>query len=371
MKYDKDKLKHTITKEQIYELLVDLGGEPMWQGEDIVSKTICHGGSSWKLYYYSNTQLFHCYTDCADSFDVFDLILRIMRTQGITKLSKKTGKEVQWELYDAIRFIVKYFKLDYLAEDESEEFHQSLEDWKILDGYEKNRETDKKAREITIYNDNILKYLPRPKIMPWLEEDITQQVIDYNNISFDPVNCGIVIPHYNWKNELIGIRERTLIFEEEKYGKYKPAYLNGQLYNHPLSFNLYNLNNSKQYISMYKMAIVFESEKSCLKYQSYFGIDNDISVAVCGFNLLNYQVELLINAGAREIVIALDKQFEEIGDDNWKRLTKNLYSIHSKYGAYVQISYIFDTENLLQFKSAPIDEGKDKFLYLFKERKMI
>ena len=81
MKYDKDKLKHTITKEQIYELLVDLGGEPMWQGEDIVSKTICHGGSSWKLYYYSNTQLFHCYTDCADSFDVFDLILRIMRTQ--------------------------------------------------------------------------------------------------------------------------------------------------------------------------------------------------------------------------------------------------------------------------------------------------
>ena len=258
-----------------------------------------------------------------------------------------------------------------MAEDESEEFHQSLEDWKILDSYEKNRETDKKAREITIYNDNILKYLPRPKIMPWLEENITQQVIDYNNISFDPVNCGIVIPHYNWKNELIGIRERTLIFEEEKYGKYKPAYLNGQLYNHPLSFNLYNLNNSKQYISMYKMAIVFESEKSCLKYQSYFGIDNDISVAVCGFNLLNYQVELLINAGAREIVIALDKQFEEIGDDNWKRLTKNLYSIHSKYGAYVQISYIFDTENLLQFKSAPIDEGKDKFLYLFKERKMI
>jgi len=52
--------------------------------------------------------------------------------------------------------------------------------------------------------------------------------------------------------------------------------------------NLYNLNNSKKNIELIKKAIIFESEKSCLKYQSYFGIDNDISVACCGSNISAY-----------------------------------------------------------------------------------
>ena len=38
---------------------------------------------------------------------------------------------------------------------------------------------------------------------------------------------------------------------------------------------------------------VGEGEKFCLMYQSYFGIENDITVAVCGSNLTNYQVQLL------------------------------------------------------------------------------
>ena len=53
-------------------------------------------------------------------------------------------------------------------------------------------------------------------------------------------NFFSIIPHYDINNNLIGIRERTLIKENEVYGKYRPAYLNGKLYNHPLSFSLYN-----------------------------------------------------------------------------------------------------------------------------------
>ena len=41
-------------------------------------------------------------------------------------------------------------------------------------------------------------------------------------ICYDPLNMGIVIPHYDIDNNLIGIRERTLIKEEEVFGKYKP-----------------------------------------------------------------------------------------------------------------------------------------------------
>ena len=35
---------------------------------------------------------------------------------------------------------------------------------------------------------------------------------------------------------------------------------------------------------------------------------------------------------------------------------------------YINISFIFDKHMLTQYKAAPIDEGKEKFLRLWKER---
>ena len=63
-----------------------------------------------------------------------------------------------------------------------------------------------------------------------------------------------------------------------------------------------------------KKAIVTEGEKSCFLYASYFGEDNDISVACCGSSLINYQVDLLLSLGVSEIIVAFDRQFKEIGD---------------------------------------------------------
>ena len=68
------------------------------------------------------------------------------------------------------------------------------------------------------------------------------------------------------------------------------------------------------------------------------------------------------------MIIAFDKQFKEIGDDEWKGWTKKLTQINNKYSSQVKISYLFDKNNLLKYKDSPIDEGKDIFLQLFKER---
>ena len=144
--------------------------------------------------------------------------------------------------------------------------------------------------------------------------------------------------------------------------------LNKKMYNHPLGFNLFNLNNSKENIKILKKVIIFEGEKSPLLYASYFGQENDITVACCGSSLSSYQVDLLMNLGVEEIIIAFDKQFKEIGDEEWKGWTKKLKQIHQKYGAKVQISYIFDKQNLLGYKDSPIDCGKEVFLKLYKER---
>ena len=192
--------------------------------------------------------------------------------------------------------------------------------------------------------------------------------ITNHNICYNPSSQAIVIPHYDENGFLIGIRERTLIKENETYGKYRPTYLNKQMYNHPLGFSLYNLNNSKNNIKILKKAIVFESEKSCLLYSSYFDIENDISVAVCGSNISNYQINLLTKLGVEEVIIAFDKQFKTKGDLEFNRWTKKLTDIDKKYRKYVKISFMFDKNDILQYKSSPIDEGKDKFIKLYEER---
>ena len=358
-KYNKDTLKENLSIEEVFDLVSELGGEPIMGNGIFTARTICHGGDSHKLYYYPNTHLFHCYTGCGDaSFDIYDLVLKVNKSAGIKNFS----------LPKAIVFVAKYF--GYTAETfDFEDNQDTIEDWKIINAFKRNKEKNQpQIVELKTYDNTILKYLPHPLIWPWYEEGISFDIMESRGICYDPIYEGVVIPHYDINENLIGIRERTLIKENEIYGKYKPARINGKMYNHPLGFNLYNLNNSKKAISIFKKAIVFEGEKSCLKYASYFGKESDISVACCGSNLINYQVKLLLSLGVKEIIIALDKQFQKIGDEEWQKWVIKLKTLYNKYGNYINISYMFDKNNLLQYKSSPIDEGKEKFIYLFKNR---
>lgn len=358
-KYNKDLIKESLSIEQVFDYVAELGGEPIMKGNMFISKTICHnhkGEGSYKLYYYDNTKLFKCYTDCGDIFDIFELTSKVKTLE--------TGQE--YTLYDSLILVASYFGFSPDVQNIS---RQELEDWKIFNNYERiSNINSSQIVELKEYDKNILLRLPHPIITPWEEEGISREVINLNNIAYDPVNEGIVIPHYDIDNKLIGIRERTLIKEEENNGKYKPAIINGIMYRHPLGFNLYNLNNSKNNISLIKKAIVFESEKSTLLYQSYFGKENDISCACCGSSLINYQVLLLLNLNVQEIIIGFDKQFKEIDDDEWKRWVKKLKSIYQKYSSFVQISFLFDKGTLLEYKQSPIDAGPEVFLELYKNR---
>lgn len=358
MKLSKDSLKERLSLDDIFNLLNELGAEPVMSENYITAITICHGGDSHKLYYYDNTHLFHCYTGCAEStFDIYELICKV----------KERELNTEWSLPRAVYYIASYF--GYSSDDFNDSEDLSLKDWTIFEKYDKINMVDtKQIVELKFYDEKILKYLPRPLIPSWEQEGISNDIIKSHGICYNPVSHGIVIPHYDKDNNLVGIRERTLIIENESTGKYKPAILNGVMYNHPLGFNLYNLNHSKDNIKIMKKAIVFESEKATLQYASYFGEDNDISVACCGSSLINYQVKLLLDLGVQEIIIGFDKQFKELGDDEFKRWTKKLTDIHKKYHNYASISFLFDKENLLGYKDSPTDKGKEVFLELFKRR---
>lgn len=360
--YDKQEIKDSLTLDNIFDILTEFGGEPEYTSFGILSSTICHnlpGEGSKKLYFYENSNLFNCYTGCGESFDIFELIIKIVSIQ----------KNVKYDLNDAVRWVAYKFGI-IGSEIVDENFHN--EEWKILANYDriKSIETKDYLVNLKAYDKSILNnFNYSVRIKPWEDDGISLEAIKAANVGFFPGGDQITIPHFDKNNNLIGIRGRTLCNEEaEKYGKYRPLIINKKQYNHPLGMNLYNLNNSKNNINILGKAIIFEGEKSCLLYQSYFGLENDISVACCGSNISVYQIQMLIEAGAKEIIIALDRQFQEIEDAEFKRLTKTLIKIHEKYKNYVLISLIFDKDKITDYKDSPIDKGKDIFLNLFNSR---
>ena len=360
--YNKHEVRKKLGIEQIFELLLEWGGDPAYTDFGIVSATICHnppGEGSRKLYYYSNTDLFHCFTGCANpSFDIFELVVKIASIQW--------GKE--YDLNDAVRYIAIRYGL--AGEEELED--DSLIDWKTFNAYDRVQSLEIKDyhAELKPYDDIILDRLNyNVKILPWLKEGITPEVMTHARIGYFPATAQITIPHFDKDGKFVGLRGRSLCQPDiDMYGKYRPMVINKQQYNHPLGMNLYNLNNSKEQIQIAHKAIIFEGEKSCLLYQSYFGIDNDISVACCGSSISAYQIQLLLDYNVKEIIIAFDRQFQEIGDDEFKHLTNNLTKINDRYKNYVDISIIFDKKMITVYKCSPIDCGKDTFLKLWRER---
>lgn len=355
MAYSKEDVKELIELEDVCTLLEYFSAEPELYSDYIISKTICHGGDSKKLYYYAESQLFMCYTKCDESFDIFELIQKVLDIGGLN---------------EAVYWAVNFFNLTYKLEDSSPK--DESEDWKIFNRYDKIDNTvfsPLKELEYKTYNPAILEFYPQPEILPWTKDGISKEVCDYMGIRYDPIEGNILIPHKNEYGDLIGIRQRTLVQENEKYGKYRPWKYGDQLYNHPLSFNLFGLDLAKENIKRAELAIVVEGEKSVLQYVSYFGIKNNLCVAVCGNKLSKYQFQLLQKYGAKEIVIGFDRDFEDNDEKGQEELEKKLQKIYDKYSSMANISFLYDAQrNKLGYKCSPTDAGKETFLYLFRNR---
>ncbi len=364
--FDKSEIRQALGLENIYDLLIEWGGDPEYTEFGILSSTICHnppGEGSRKLYFYENTGLFRCYTGCDSVFDIFELCSKVMKIQY----------DEEFDLNDSVLWVARRFGLSGMIKDD--DMGKTLEDWKILSNYSRIQEIELKDNKVVLkdYDDSILNRLNyNIKIIPWLNEGISQEIINKARIGFYPGADQITIPHYDINGRFIGLRGRTMCKDEaELYGKYRPMKINNQLYNHPLGMNLYGLNWSKNAIGIMKKAIIFESEKSVLKYATDFGWNNNISVACCGSNISSHQIQLLLDCGAQEIIVAFDRQFQEIGDAEFQHLKLNLLKIRTKFKNDVLISFIFDKNMITGYKQSPIDEGKEKFLQLYKERIVI
>ena len=334
-------LINQITTDDIIKIMGSLGVDVVRETSDfLIFPTICHNGSSNKLYYYKESKTFYCYSHCGN-MSLFDMIMRVKK----------------YEFKDAFKYVKTF------ASGGIHGFYKPYRKKSLEDIIVESLPVINKPFLFKMYSDNI-------KLMKeWSDEGITENALRKFNIRFDMEGNRMIIPHMNQDGQCVGIRVRNFNPKDIKRAKYMPLFYDDNCYSHPLGSNLYGLNISKDNIEKYKKCVVFESEKSCLKYESLYP-GNNISVAICGSNFSDQQKKMLLDLGVEEVVLSLDRQYKNENSEegiNWKsKIIKNLKGLKD----YCRCSFVWDNDQdrLLEYKASPIDQGKEIFEKLLKNR---
>lgn len=310
----------------------------------LIMPTVCHNASaeeaSWKLYYYKDTHLFYCYTEDGP-MSIFKFLQHFYDARGI--------------VYDWYNDVYNVIISCTPSQSVNTNYYKAIRD---------DYKARKARKELPVYPEGILDVFVKKYPIEWLQDNISKEAMDKYNIKYSISQNKIIIPHYNIKGELVGIRGRALnLYDIANFGKYMPVQIEGKWYSHPLSLNLYGLDKNWKNIKEDGIAFIFESEKSVLQCES-FEMKN-YAVASCGSNLNKFQIDLLIRyCSPKNIVVCYDNEELE-GEEKY---FQKLYKMCSKYKNYCNMSFIYDRENITGKKDSPSDNGEKIFLQLLKER---
>lgn len=345
-------MRESLTPEQIKEILEKYGVNYVHENQLYIQyPTCCHNieGGSHKLYYYKDSHIFKCYTECDAVFDIFELV------QKMEEL-----RDNECNLPQAIRIV----GLD--PSNNVEQNPDKVEEKEAIDYLNKiNQTTIPRMSYTGLQNDILSNFTFNEKYLePWIKEGISVEALQAFNIKYDVSNLIIIIPHRDKEGNVIGIRGRFM--SEYSNVKYMPITWNGVTLSHPLRGNLYGLYENRAVIEKSKTVILFESEKSVLKFSSFFGHENNFSVATCGNKVSNEQIQILQDLGVKQVILAFDKDYDNSADQ--MKVQAHYNDIAKRLGVYFTTSVMFDYGNLLGLKDAPIDRGRAVFEELFKYR---
>lgn len=313
---------NNFSNEEIIEILKFLGANEYQEYDNYIKfRTICHhenekeGG--YNLIYFKDSGSFYCFSRC-----------------GFISLKKLLNKK---GIYNYKEWLNKHnLKINFLSENKMKyepqcHIYKEKKDIPFL--------PEIKSQVLDIYTY----YYP----IEWKEDNITEEAMKEYNIKYSIVDNSIIIPHYDVENRLIGIRRRTLNPEEEINGKYKPIFVDGKSYAHPLGYNLYGLNKIIDNVNRKKKIIIAEGEKSALQSFSFFGKDDNIVCASCGSNLSIWQIKIILKyTHPEEIILAFDQGIS----------FNKKFNICNRYKNYCNFSFIDDSKGIfLKDKQSPFD----------------
>lgn len=350
--YTFKELRDQLSDGQIKDILAQFNVEPVNETENfIVFPTCCHNleGGSPKLFYYKNTKLFKCYTQCNEMFDIFTLLVKMyaLRDQEITlrqavSIAGLDNSDVPDVNKSYILEDLKYMNmLNTTSVPNTEELGLKTYDKKIVNTYLVTQEGCK----------------------PWIDEGIGWEQIIKFNIRYDVSNNAIIIPNYDYDGNLIGVRGRFL--DPNAKAKYAPIWYNRQCLSHPTGKSLYGIYENHKTIEEKKMVILFEGEKSVLKFGTYYPNSN-VALATLGKNITREHIQLLLKMGVKRVVLAYDADYETY--DELEEKKKEYLKLATILTPYFNVSILLDYDLELSYKDSPVDKGKEVFDRILKER---
>lgn len=345
-------IKAKITDDDIIALM-DSMGIPLVSANSQYQlyPSACHH-SDWerhknKLYYYVQSQRWHCYS-CSGDWDTIGLVQHLRKctfNQAIDYICSTLG--------------ISATELD---------IRQDVDNWqRDLRRWLPNADYDEPA-ELTAYDPALLSAFDHLYPSEWLEYGITRDSMDKFGIGWYARQACISIPVVQ-NGQLVGVRGRYTKRQDVDKGKYRPiAMLDGTVLKFSTNQCLYGLDQNKAVIEKCRQVLLFESEKSVLKSDSW-NIHN--ALAVFGSNISKRHIEMLLELGVNDVVICFDSDYRQVGDDDFKFFVAKMKKLASKLRPYFSTSIVYNNQGYDAYKCNIMDLPYDKAMKLYESRAII
>ena len=342
-------IKAQITDDDIIALM-DSMGIPLVSANSQYQlyPSACHH-SDWerhknKLYYYVQSQRWHCYS-CAGDWDTIGLVQH---------LRKCTFNQA----VDYICHTLNINAAEVVQDDMRDPWQRDLRRWLP------NADIDEPA-ELTAYDPAILSAFDHLYPTEWLEYGITRDSMDKFGIGWYARQACISIPVVQ-NGQLVGVRGRYTRQQDVDKGKYRPiAMLDGTVLKFSTNQCLYGLDQNKAAIEKCRQVLLFESEKSILKADSWH-IHN--ALAVFGSNISKRHIEMLLELGVNDVVLCMDSDYRKVGDDDFQFFVAKMRKLAGKLRGYFNVSIIYNNQGYNGYKYSPVDFDRWQFDKLYESR---
>ena len=345
-------IKDQITDDDIIALM-DSMGIPLVSANSQYQlyPSACHH-SDWerhknKLYYYVQSQRWHCYS-CSGDWDTIGLVQH---------LRKCTFNQA----VDYICHTLNINATEVVQDDIRDPWQRDLRRWLP------NADIDEPA-ELTAYDPAILSAFDHLYPTEWLEYGITRDSMDKFGIGWYARQACISIPVVQ-NGQLVGVRGRYTRQQDVDKGKYRPiAMLDGTVLKFSTNQCLYGLDQNKSDIEKCRQVLLFESEKSILKADSWH-IHN--ALAVFGSNISKRHIEMLLELGVNDVVLCMDSDYRQVGDDDFKFFVAKMRKLAGKLRGYFNVSIIYNNQGYDGYKYSPVDFDRWQFDKLYESRVLV
>ena len=183
--FDYDEITKKLEVDSVIKLMKKLGANVIDETDGyVIFQTICHhvdaSDGSPKLYFYKDSHIFYCYTECG-GMNIFTFLKKYYETRDI---------EYNWyeDIYDVVMSCTSKTNFDNF---------EIVEKTKFSEKYRKRGKVI-----LPEYPKGVLDVFIKKYPLEWIQDNITPAAMDKFNILYSISQNKIIIPHYDVKQDV-------------------------------------------------------------------------------------------------------------------------------------------------------------------------